>query len=58
MLDYGFIRETYLPDVDFLTAQYPEYSQWDRGPGGRLAQPAPVMPPARGRTACALPASA
>lgn len=33
----GFIRDTYLPDVDFLTAQYPEYSQWGRGPANFLA---------------------
>ena len=31
-----FIRNTYLPDVEFLASQYPEYRQLGRGPGNLL----------------------
>lgn len=33
----SFIRDTYLPDVEFLASQYPEYSKLGRGPGNFLA---------------------
>jgi hydrogenase large subunit len=33
----AFIRNTYVPDVEFLAAQYPEYSRLGRGPGNLLA---------------------
>ena len=33
----GFIREIYLPDVEFVAAQYPEYSAWGRGPANFIA---------------------